>query len=73
MGEYEIFVEEKQQIDQLIEKGFRIVKVTENLDGALVDFQKGEEKEQLAIKNAETRKYFTTLILKQADVKDPAR
>ncbi len=74
MSEYKEFLLEKGKIDSLYDQGFTIARVTENFSGAFIDFeiiQDSGEKEirQLHIKNAEARKYFSTLlIMKQQQV-----
>ncbi|SFE81681.1 hypothetical protein [Alteribacillus iranensis] len=70
MASYEEFLEEKSKIDELVEKGYRIGKVEENLSGAFVDFErpnekKQSEKKQLHILNPDTRKYFSNLLIAQ--------
>ena len=49
MSDYQYFLSEKTQIDELIGKGFVITHVTENLSGAIVDFVLPDktEKQQL--------------------------
>lgn len=67
MSVHDRYLNEKQKMDDLINKGYIITKVTEDLDGSLVEFRKiGEtEKEILRIGNADARKYFSSLIAKQ--------
>ena len=70
MASYEEFLEEKSKIDELVEKGYRIGKVEENLSGAFVDFERPNEKKQiekkqLHILNPDTRKYFSNLLIAQ--------
>lgn len=69
MSTHHDFLEEKGKIDFLTEKGYVIKKVTENLNGSSVVFEKGEETgnliEMLQIENADARKYFATLIISQ--------
>ncbi|MEK3796648.1 hypothetical protein MHI18_00070 [Peribacillus sp. FSL H8-0477] len=65
MSDYQYFLSEKTQIDELIGKGFVITHVTENLSGALVDFILPDkaEKQQLHITTADARKYFSRYLL----------
>lgn len=71
MSEHQLYLQEKEKIDALLEKGYRIVEVTENLSGAFVQFEwpdgtKGTNKrEQLHILTPDARKYFSNLIVKQ--------
>jgi hypothetical protein len=66
MSEYKEFLLEKEKIDSLLDQGFQIVGVIENVSGAFVTFEKGEDGEkevrQIQIKMAEARKYFSTLL-----------
>jgi len=71
MSTYKEFLIERNQIDSLIKKGYKIKNVRESLDGAYVDFENLEEEEQyitLHVMNADTRKYFGSLIVKQLGI-----
>ncbi|PGS51593.1 hypothetical protein [Bacillus sp. AFS041924] len=71
MSTYKEFLIERNQIDSLIKKGYKIKNVRETLDGAYVDFENHEEEEQyvtLHIMNADTRKYFGLLIINQLGI-----
>lgn len=65
MSDYQYFLSEKTQIDELIGKGFVITHVTENISGAIVDFVLPDkaEKQQLHITTADARKYFSRYLL----------
>ncbi|RKL68248.1 hypothetical protein CR203_07115 [Salipaludibacillus neizhouensis] len=74
MSTHNEFIAERDKIDFLIDQGYRITAVTENLSGDLVEFQQvdeagvlGEKKEttSLLIMNANARKYFSTLMMEQ--------
>lgn len=69
MSEHKEYLQERDRMDFLTQKGFKIVNVTENLSGAFVDFAKKEdsllEKETLQIVTPEGRKYFTVILIKQ--------
>ncbi|MEI3604322.1 hypothetical protein SPD48_01340 [Pseudogracilibacillus sp. SE30717A] len=67
MSEYKIFLQERDQIDFLIQKGYKITKVTENLNGAYIEFENNEQedKEVLHIITPEGRKYFSVLLISQ--------
>lgn len=66
MSEYQEFLQERDRIDFLIQQGYRIMNVTENLNGAFVDFEKNETvNETLQILTPDARKYFSVLLLKQ--------
>ncbi|MDR7001071.1 hypothetical protein [Neobacillus niacini] len=67
MSEYHQFLDERDKIDFLIQKGFRIHGVNEHLNGSTVDFVHPEENktETLLIGNANARKYFSSLLIQQ--------
>lgn len=66
MSEYQDFLQERDRLDFMIQQGYRIKNVTENLSGAFVEFENGEgEYETLKILTPDARKYFSVLLLKQ--------
>ncbi|WP_010283201.1 hypothetical protein [Bacillus timonensis] len=65
MSEYQIFLQERDKIDFLLQKGYKMTNITENLSGAFVDFEKNDKKETLHIVTPEGRKYFTVMLIKQ--------
>ncbi|RID83536.1 hypothetical protein D1953_15840 [Peribacillus asahii] len=70
MSEYQEYVKERDQIDFLIQNGYRVKYITENLDGALVEFEKSEnsserKKEILNILTPNARKYLSAKLLGQ--------
>ncbi|WLD92581.1 hypothetical protein [Alkalihalobacillus sp. AL-G] len=66
MSEYKEFLSEREKIDYLLEKGFDIKRIQENLSGAFVRFQASDrETETLHVKTAEGRKYVSNLFIKQ--------
>ena len=67
MSEYKIFLQERDRIDFLVQQGYKITNITENLNGSLVEFGKGteDEKETLHIITPEGRKYFAVVLIKQ--------
>ncbi|BCB03468.1 hypothetical protein [Bacillus sp. KH172YL63] len=68
MSDYQEFLNERDKIDFLLQKGFSIEKVTENLSGAFVVFKHAESKRSatLHVKTANARKYFSTLLVHQS-------
>jgi hypothetical protein len=70
---YQEFLAERDQIDYLIQHGYYIKNVTENLSGAFVEFElkvpdssgKKNTNEILHVKNADARKYFSYLLIQQ--------
>ncbi|WP_078379587.1 hypothetical protein [Sutcliffiella halmapala] len=70
MSDYQQFLAERDKIDFFINKGFRIKDVEENLEGAflLLENRTNQEKPQeetLHIKHADSRKYFTSILIQQ--------
>ncbi|USK71212.1 hypothetical protein [Peribacillus asahii] len=70
MSEYQEYVKERDQIDFLIQNGYRFKQINENLDGALVEFEKSEDlsekkKEILNILTPNARKYLSAKLLEQ--------
>lgn len=69
MSEYNKFLEERDKIDFLIQKGFQITAVTENLSGAFLELRnnnlENEKVEHLHITTADARKYFSSIMIKQ--------
>jgi predicted GNAT superfamily acetyltransferase len=65
MSEYQEFLNERDKIDFLLQKGFNIEKVKENLSGAFVLFKHSENNRSatLHIKTANARKYFSNLLI----------
>jgi hypothetical protein len=65
MSEYQEFLNERDKIDFLLQKGFKIEKVTENLSGAFVLFKHTENNRsaKLHLKTANARKYFSNLLI----------
>jgi hypothetical protein len=68
LSDYQEYLIEKESIDNLIDQGYQIVRVTENLYGAFVDFERKDQKNErqikkLHIKLAEARKYFSIFLI----------
>lgn len=68
MSEHEQFIVEKDKIDSLIQKGYQIHSILENLNGSYVDFIHPEDqsKETIHVTNANARKYFTSILDQQS-------
>ncbi|MBN8191371.1 hypothetical protein JI667_04345 [Bacillus sp. NTK074B] len=64
MSDYQEFLSERDKIDFLLQKGFKIEKVTENLSGAFVVFKHTQNNRSatLHVKTANARKYFSSLL-----------
>ena len=69
MSDYQQYLAERDKIDFLLQKGYRINGVLENLSGAFVQFEKEKDEdkttETLHILTAEARKYFSVMMIKQ--------
>ena len=70
MSEHQQFLREREHIDFLIDKGYKIKNITENLYGALVEFEKVENNDEksletLQIQTPNARKYFSVKLIQQ--------
>lgn len=71
MSEYQQFLQERDRIDFLIQNGYKMKSIIENLSGAFVNFKKSdnpeaeEKKETLHIVTPEGRKYFSVKLIQQ--------
>lgn len=71
MSDHREFEAEREKIDFLLEQGYIIKGVTENLSGAFLEFEyKGSEEgkskqESLHILHPDSRKYFSTILVQQ--------
>lgn len=69
MSEYEQYLQERDRIDYLTQKGFKIKNITENLSGAFIDFERTvdskTESETLQVVTPEGRKYFSVVLITQ--------
>ena len=72
MSDYQQFLQERDQIDFLLTKGYRIKDIAEDLNGAKVEFEKKDSfnnglvsKEILYIYTADGRKYFSVKLIEQ--------
>jgi len=72
MSEHQQFLQEQEQIDDLLQKGYKIKNVNESLDGDIVRFEKSshleEEKieETLLLLTPKARKYYSVKLSQQA-------
>ncbi|BBN97977.1 hypothetical protein [Sporolactobacillus terrae] len=67
MQEHQLYLDEKQKIDTLLENNFCIVGIIENLSGTFVAFKQAEEtgnapQATVQLLIPETRKYVTNLL-----------
>jgi hypothetical protein len=67
MSEHQQFLAERDKIDFLIQKGYQISFILENLNGAYVDFIHPDDgqKETIHVGTANGRKYFSSILIKQ--------
>ncbi|WP_028391637.1 hypothetical protein [Bacillus cihuensis] len=71
MSEYQQFLQERDRIDFLLQNEYKIKKITENLSGAFVEFEKKKhhkdesEYATIHITTPEARKYFSVILIKQ--------
>ncbi|MBU9712024.1 hypothetical protein KS419_09760 [Bacillus tamaricis] len=70
MSEYQEYITEREKFDFFMEQGFKIIEVNESLSGDIVKL-KLEEKdivENLHIKTANGRKYYTNIMIMQLNL-----
>ncbi|QFF99599.1 hypothetical protein PB01_12580 [Psychrobacillus glaciei] len=65
MSDHLLSLDEMEQVDDYLGKGFKVHSVQENLSGMFVDFKRQEEVVTLQILTAEARKYFAAKLLEQ--------
>lgn len=68
MSNYDVFLSEKLRMDDLVKGGYIITGTQGTLDGDIVEFEnktKTSKKETMLLTNPDSRKYFTTLYIKQ--------
>ncbi len=71
MSDHREFEAEREKIDFLLEQGYIIKGVTENLSGAFVGFEyqgndkEKSRKERLQVLHPDSRKYFSTILVQQ--------
>ncbi|RLQ95511.1 hypothetical protein [Falsibacillus albus] len=64
MSDHQEFLAERDHIDVLIDQGYKIKSVQENLSGAFVAFEnKNKDTKTLHVKTANGRKYFSNIIV----------
>ncbi|MEG0451321.1 MAG: hypothetical protein RR595_15835 [Lysinibacillus sp.] len=64
MSDYLLSLDEMKQVDDYLEKGYKIHNVYENLSGMFVEFER-QEIVSLPILTAEARKYFAAKLQEQ--------
>ena len=65
MSDHLLTMDEMKQVDDYLDKGFKVHDVYENLSGMFVEFERQEEKVCLQILTAEGRKYFAAKLQEQ--------
>lgn len=68
LSNYDVFLSEKLRMDNLVKGGYTITGTQGTLDGDIVEFEnktKTSKKETILLTNPDSRKYFTTLYIKQ--------
>jgi crotonobetainyl-CoA:carnitine CoA-transferase CaiB-like acyl-CoA transferase len=58
-------MDEMKQVDDYLDRGFKIHNVYENLSGMFVEFERQKEEVCLQIQTAEARKYFAAKLQEQ--------
>ena len=62
MSDHLLSVDEMKQVDDYLDKGFKVRYVYENLSGMFVEFEREKEEVLLQILTAEARKYFAAML-----------
>ncbi|MDP5274242.1 hypothetical protein [Chengkuizengella axinellae] len=78
MSSYQKYLDEKEKIDSLLQKGYKIKNIHEDLSGSHLEFELDgidesselEIKETLLITNADARKYFSTILFQKKELKE---
>ena len=66
MSDHLLSMDEMKQVDDYLNRGFKVHYVYENLSGMFVEFERQEEEEVcLQILTAEARKYFAAKLQEQ--------
>lgn len=65
MSDYLLSMDEMKQVDDYLDRGFKVRNVNENLSGMFVEFEQQEEEVCLQILTAEARKYFAAKLQEQ--------
>lgn len=67
MSEYDDFLAEKNQVDELIKNGYIITGSRGTLDGDVVEFENKmtSDKKTMLLTNPDSRKYFAIRCIKQ--------
>ncbi|CAH1210090.1 hypothetical protein PAECIP111892_03400 [Paenibacillus auburnensis] len=65
MSAFEEFDQERRAIDTLLEQGYQVIRIAEDLDGARVTFTHGgpgQSPVELLLLTADARKHVTTVV-----------
>ncbi|WP_054942376.1 hypothetical protein [Paenibacillus ihuae] len=65
MSAFDEFDQERQAIDALLEQGYQVIRIAEDLDGARVTFAPGgpgQSPVELLLLTADARKHVTTVV-----------
>ena len=65
MSDHLLSMDEMKQVDDYLDRGFKVHNVYENLSGMFVEFERQEEEVCLQILTAEARKYFAAKLQEQ--------
>jgi len=70
MSDHLLSMDEMKQVDDCLDRGFKVHYVYENLSGMFVEFERQEEKVCLQILTADARKYFAAKLLEQTQLQE---
>jgi hypothetical protein len=65
MSDHLLSIDEMKQVDNYLDRGFKVHYVFENLSGMFVEFERQGEEVCMLILTAEARKYFAAMLHEQ--------
>jgi hypothetical protein len=65
MSDHLLSIDEMKQVDNYLDRGFKVHYVFENLSGMFVEFERQGEEVCMQILTAEARKYFAAMLHEQ--------
>ncbi|MEH6942928.1 hypothetical protein [Bacillus sp. JJ722] len=73
MSDHQLYVQEKNRLDALLEQGYKIKNVMENLSGTFVELENSNQVPERLVRihltTANARKYFSVKFIEQSSVK----
>lgn len=73
MSDHQLYLQEKNRLDGLLERGYKIKNVMENLSGTFVELENSKQVSEgllrIHLTTANARKYFSIKLIEQSSVK----